>query len=228
MQAKGRRGTLIALGEGVYTVPEVARILQPNVSEYKIRRWLHKDLLGEPIRWGSTGRPHLLSFEQLLKVRTIQRLRESGFPLQRITPAIRRLSSYLFEHLFDEQWYELRFFRSEGGGIGVADSRGNAIEIVTGQWIMPEALDELENYLRETREDWRRREVPIERFPRLVSNAGIVAGSPTIKGTRVETSFITHMARSLGIDRVLELYPFIERDALLQALEFEDVKPLTA
>jgi hypothetical protein len=44
-----RGGTLIALGEGVYTVPEIARILQPNMTEYKVRRWLHKDLLGEPI-----------------------------------------------------------------------------------------------------------------------------------------------------------------------------------
>src|ERR671910_2179865 len=108
-----RGGTLIALGEGVYTVPEIARILQPNMTEYKVRRWLHKDLLGEPIRWGSTGKPHLLSFQQLLKVRTIQRLRDDGFSLQRITPAVRKLSSYLWEHLFAEEWHALTFFHAE-------------------------------------------------------------------------------------------------------------------
>lgn len=223
-----RRGALISLGEGVYTVPEVARILQPSVTEYKVRRWLHKGLLGEPIRWGSPGKPHLLTFDQLLKVRTIQRLRDSGFPLQRITPAIRKLSTYVFENLFDEEWYELKFFHAEKGSIGVVGRRGEAIVVATGQQIMSETLDELEGYLRETREDWERREIEIERFPRLVSNAGIVAGSPTIKGTRVESSFITHMARSLGTDRVLELYPYIDREALLQAMEFEGVKPLTA
>src|ERR671917_1029828 len=111
----GRSGTLIALGEGVYTVAEIARILQPNMTEYKVRRWLHKDLLGNPIRWGSTGRPHLLSFQQLLKVRTIQELRESGVPLQRITPAVKILSSRIFDHLFSEEWHELMLFYTDAG-----------------------------------------------------------------------------------------------------------------
>jgi uncharacterized protein (DUF433 family)/DNA-binding transcriptional MerR regulator len=223
-----RGRTLIALGEGVYTVPEVARILQPNMTEYKVRRWLHKDLLGEPIRWGSTGRPHLLSFQQLLKVRTIQELRERGIPLQRITPAVRMLSSYLFDHLFDEEWHELRFFQVERGRLCVVDSRDRAIEVETGQWVMPETLSELTAYMWQTREDWERGEVEIKQFPRLVSNAGIVAGSPTIRGTRVETSFIAHMVRSMGVDRVLQLYPYLDRDSLVQAARFEGVQPLAA
>lgn len=44
---------------------------------------------------------------------------------------------------------------------------------------MSEALSELTDYMHKTREDWVRREIEIEKFPRLVSNAGIVAGSPT-------------------------------------------------
>jgi DNA-binding transcriptional MerR regulator len=224
-----RPTTFIALGEGVYTVPEVARILRRNnVTESKVRYWLEKGLLGEPIRWGSRGRPHLLSFQQLLKVRTIQRLRDDGFSLQRITPAVRKLSSYLWEHLFDEEWHELTFFPAEGGRIGVMDNQRRAIVVETGQWIMPETLHELEDYLRQTREEWERREVGIKDFPRLVSNAGIVAGSPTIKGTRVETSFISHMARGLGVGRVLQLYPYVDREALLEATEFEGVRPLAA
>lgn len=229
MQAKGRRGPLIALGEGVYTVPEVTRILQPNMTEFKVRRWLHKDLLGEPIRWGSPGRPHLLSFQQLLKTRSIQKLRERGFPLQRITPAVRKLSSQLFIYLFDEEWHELRFFRAESGEIGVADNRGRvAVEVETGQGVMPEALSELSDYLQKTRDDWERREVEIESFPRLVSNAGIVAGSPTIRGTRIETSLVAYLAQNLGVERVLELYPHLDRDAVLQATRFEGAKPFAA
>jgi uncharacterized protein (DUF433 family) len=224
-----RRGALIELGEGVYTVPEIARILRRNnVTESKIRYWLDKDLLGEPIRWGSRGRPHLLYFQQLLKVRTIQRLRDDGFSLQRITPTVRKLSSYLWEHLFDEEWHELTFFRAEGGRIGVMDSRERAIVVETGQWIMPQTLDELKNYLRQTHEDWMRREVDIKGFPRLVSNARILGGSPTIRGTRVETSFIAYMAESLGEDDVLRLYPDLDREALEEAVEFEDVRPLAA
>ena len=225
----GRRGALIALGEGVYTVPEIERILQPSMTKYKVRRWLHKGLLGEPIRWGATGRPHLLSFQQLLKVRTIQELRESGVPLQRITPAVKILSSRVFEHLFSEEWHEHMLFYTNAGMLGVVDQRGEvAVEVETGQRIMPETLAELHNYLRKTREDWQRREIEIERFPRLVSNAGIVAGSPTIKGTRIETSVVAYFAGALGVEETLELYPHLDREAVLQAMSFEGAKPLAA
>lgn len=224
-----RRGALIELGEGVYTVPEVARILRRNnVTEGKVRYWLEKGLLGEPIRWGSRGRPHLLSFQQLLKVRTIQRLRDDGFSLQRITPAIRKLSSYLWERLFAEEWHALTFFQAERGQIGVMDSQRRAIVVETGQWIMPETLQELESYLRETWEAWVNREVSIKGFSRLVSNARILGGSPTIEGTRMETSFLAYMAESLGAGEVLELYPHLDRDALEEAVEFESPQPLAA
>lgn len=224
-----RRGALIALGQGVYTVPEVVRILQPTMTQYKVRRWLHKGLLGAPIRWGSTGRPHLLSFEQLLKVRTIQALREGGLPLQRITPAIRILSSRLFERLFSEEWHELTLFSTDAGRLGVMDDRGEvAVEVETGQRIMPETLSELSGYLRKTRDDWERREIEIRDFPRLVSNAGIVAGSPTIKGTRIETSVVAYFAQTLSVEKTLEFYPHLDRDAVLQAMSFEGAKPLAA
>lgn len=224
-----RRGALIALGEGVYTVPEIERILQPDMTQYKVRRWLHKGLLGEPIRWGSTGRPHLLSFQQLLKVRTIQELRKGGLPLQRITPAVRLLSSQLFERLFDEEWHELTLFSTSAGRLGVVDDRGDvAVEVETGQHIMPETLSELSSYLSKTRKDWEHREIEIEHFPQLVSNAGIVAGSPTIRGTRIETSVVAYFAEALGVSKVLELYPHIGRDAVLQATNFEGSKPLAA
>ena len=93
---------------------------------------------------------------------------------------------------------------------------------------MPEALSELSSYLRKTRDDWERGEIEIKDFPRLVSNAGIVAGSPTIRGTRVETSFIAHMVRSMGVDRILQLYPYLDRDSLVQAARFEGIQPLAA
>lgn len=221
-----RRGTLIALGEGVYTVPEVARILQPTMNVYKVRYWLHKGLLGEPIRWGSKGRPHLLSFEQLLRARTIQHLRDKlNLPLQRVTPAIEKLSNVPFS---SKEWHELHLFRTEEGRIGVSDG-GNTYEVETDQLIIPEAVvPELEDIVRETRRDWARGVVDIENYPRLVSNPRIVAGSPTIKGTRVETSFIAYMVENLGVDRVLELYPHIDKEAVLEAAEFEGVNPLVA
>lgn len=216
-----RHGTLIALGEGVYTVPEVTRILQPTMNVHKVRYWLHKGLLGEPIRRGSRGRPYLLSFEQLLKVRVIQDFRETlKLPLQRVTPAIARLSDVPFT---GKDWHELHFFRTDGGRIGVSDS-GQTYEVETDQLVIPEAvLPKLADIAREARRDWARGVMNIRNYSHLVSNPRIVAGSPTIKGTRVETSFVAHMVESLGLDRVVELYPHLDRTALLEAAEFERV-----
>ncbi len=216
-----RSGALIALGEGVYTVPEVARILQPNMNVYKVRYWLHKGLLGEPIRWGSRGKPHLLSFEQLLKVRTIQDFRETlKLPLQRITPAVAKLSDVPFA---GKEWHELDFFRTEEGRIGVRDT-GQTYEVETEQLVIPDTvLPELAEIARETRRDWARGVVNIRSYPKLVSNPRVVAGSPTIKGTRVETSFIAYVVSKCGVERTLKMYPRLDREAVEQAANFEGV-----
>lgn len=230
MQAKGRRGPLIALGEGVYTVPEIARILQPTMSEDKLRYWLNEGLLGDPIRRGSRGRPHLLSFRQLLQARTIQHLRDAlKFPLQKVRPVIGEISDLVFPRLFEEtDGPDPRFLRTPEGEIGVFDG-SHTIQLVNGQLMMSEAvIPELNDILRETKRDWKRGEVPIERFPRLVSNAGILAGSPTIKGTRIETSFVAYLVQSLGVERVFELYPYLDRDAILDAAKFEGAEPFAA
>lgn len=219
---------LIALGEGVYTVPEMARILGPTMTEDTLRYWLNEDLLGDPIRRGYRGKPHLLSFRQLLQARTIQHLRNKlKFPLQKVRPVIEELSGVVFPRLFDDKdWHELRFIRTPKGEIGVFDGT-RTYEVRNRQFMISEAvIPELNDILREARRDWERGEVEIVRYPRLVSNAGIVAGSPTIKGTRIETSFVGYLAQSLGVDRVLELYPHLDRDAVLQAAEFEGAMPL--
>lgn len=222
--AGNRRRGLVTLGEGAYTVAEVARILQPTMTPRKIHYWLRKGILGEPLRSGYPGYPTLLSFEQLLMVRTIQHLRENlQFPLQRITPAIERLSSFVFESLFEDDWYMLRFFES-AGGIGVTDGMDRTIEIDTGQFVMPETFPELEAFLAETRRDWERREVGIEGFPHLVSNAGILGGSPTIKETRIETAFVAYLAEDLSAEELRVLYPYVAEEALSEAVRFESLE----
>lgn len=224
LRVESRKGQkVIALGEGVYTVAEIERIFQPTMSSRKVHYWLKKGILGEPVRPGSPGRPTLLSFEQLLMVRTVQHLRDNlEFSLQKITPAIEKLSSFVFERLFEEEWYMLKFFSTERGAVGVSDGMDHTIEVDTGQFVMPEALPDLESFLEETRRSWERREVDIEGFPHLVSNTRVVAGSPTIRGTRIETSFVAYLARDLSEDDLLALYPHVERSAIGEAVRFEN------
>jgi uncharacterized protein (DUF433 family)/DNA-binding transcriptional MerR regulator len=222
------RGALIELGEGVYTVPEIARILRPTMNESKLRYWLDEGLLGEPIRRGFRGRGHLLSFKQLLQARTIQHLRDTlGFPLQKVRPVIGEISELVFPRLFSEtESPEPRFIRTPEEQIGVFDGT-RTYELATGQQMLSEAvIPELNNILHEAKMDWESGEVPIKRFPRLVSSPRIVAGSPTIKGTRIETSSVAYLVQSLGIKRVLELYPHLDRDAVVQAAQFEGAMPL--
>jgi uncharacterized protein (DUF433 family) len=224
-----RRSGLIALGEGVYTVAEISRIFQPTMTPRKVHYWLKKGIIGEPVQPGRPGRPTLLSFEQLLMIRTVQHLRDNlDFSLQKITPAIQKLSSFVFQRLFDEEWYQLRFFKTPEGSIGVIDSIDRSVEVDTGQFVMPEVLPELEAFLSKTRHDWERREVDIEGFPHLVSNAGIVGGSPTIKDTRIETAFVAYLAEDLNFKELQDLYPYVEKEALLEAVRFEGVDKLVA
>jgi uncharacterized protein (DUF433 family) len=224
-----RRLGLIALGEGVYTVAEISRIFQPTMTPRKVHYWLKKGIIGEPVRPGAPGRPTLLSFEQLLMVRMVQHLRDNlSFSLQKITPAIKTLSSFVFQRLFDEEWYQLRFVKTPEGHIGVIDSKNRSIEVDTGQFVIPDVLPELEAFLARTRQDWERREVGIERFPYLVSNAGVIGGSPTIKGTRIETAFVGYLAEDLSLNELQTLYPYVEKEALLEAMRFEGMDKLAA
>lgn len=198
------------------------------MNKSKLRYWLNEGLLGDPIRRGFRGRGHLLSFKQLLQARTIQHLRDTlGFPLQKVRPVIGEISELVFPRLFSEtDNIEPRFIRTPEEEIGVFDGT-QTYELVTGQQMLSEAvIPELNNILREAKEDWRSGEVPIKKFPRLVSSSRIMAGSPTIKGTRIETSSVAYLARSLGVGRVLELYPHLDRETILQAAQFEGAIPL--
>jgi uncharacterized protein (DUF433 family)/DNA-binding transcriptional MerR regulator len=215
-----RRGHLIALGDGIYTVSEVSRILRPTMTPRKVRYWLQKGILGDPVRPTRSGRPTLLTFEQLLKVRTVQHLRDDlHFSLQRVALTIEELSGWVFDRLFAEEWYELHFYRSPNRAVAVTDGTQD-LEVGSGQLLM-HVLPELDAYLRKTRKDWERRAIDIEGFPQLISSAHVLGGSPVIKGTRVETTFIAHIAQEIEPQEILRLYPYVDEEGLFQALEFE-------
>jgi uncharacterized protein (DUF433 family)/DNA-binding transcriptional MerR regulator len=218
---------LIALGEGVYTVAEVSHILQPTMTARKVHYWLKKGILGPPLRRTRTGKPTLLTFEQLLKFRTVQHLRDDlHFSLQRVTATVEELSAWVFQRLFAQEWYELRFYRSPAGAVAVTDGIHD-FEVGTGQFLMPDLLWELDAFLQKTREDWQRRAVDIEGYSRLVSNAHVLGGAPVIKGTRMETAFISHIATEIAPKEILNLYPYVDEEGLYQALRFERT-PLVA
>lgn len=222
---------LIPLGEGVYSVAEVSHILQPTMTPRKVHYWLKKGILGAPIRPTGTGRTTLLTFEQLLKVRTVQHLRDDlQLSLHRVTLTVEELSEWVFDRIFTQQWYELRFYQSARKGAVVVTDGEHHLEVGSGrsgQFVIPELLRELDNFLYKTREDWRRRAVDIEGFPRLISNARVLGGSPIIQNTRIETAFVAHLSEELSDTEILNTYSNLDDVGLKQALQFEG-RPVVA
>jgi uncharacterized protein (DUF433 family) len=139
-----------------------------------------------------------------------------------VRPVIKELSEAAF--LSGKEWHALDFVWTPEGEIGVYDGGDYVYEVRTGQLMIPRALlPELQEIAREARKDWVRGEVGIANHPRLVSNARIVAGSPTIRGTRIETSFIAYVVGQFGVEETLKMYPYLDREAVEEPADFEGI-----
>jgi uncharacterized protein (DUF433 family) len=209
------------LGRGIYTVAETVRILRPTLTRRKIHYWLDAEILAQPIRWGRQGVPTLLSYEQVLRIRILQRLRDDlGFTLRKSREAL----AWITEHVTADEWTKLTFFRTGAGQVGITDGRDTTIGIPGGQRLFEPVLPELEAFLEQAREAWERKVLPIEGFDLLVSDPRVMAGSPVIVGTRIETSFIAHLSTGVGLGDLHKMYPHVPEGGIEQAAEFEDVQ----
>jgi uncharacterized protein (DUF433 family) len=215
---------LIVLGEGVFTVSEVCRILQPTMTPRKVHYWLDTGLLSEPIRWGGRGYPTLLDFRQLLQIRTVQRLRDE---LEFSLPRVRQAFEWILYHLFDAAREGIRFERI-GAELVAVTSTGARMTVPGGQGVLD--LDGLTEEVSQTRDAWDARLFPIPAKPQIVSNPRVHGGSPTVRATRVETAVLASFAEGGRYDDQLVhelalLYPRLKRTAIVQALEFEGLQP---
>jgi len=214
----------MVLGDGVFTVAEVCRILQPTMTPRKVHYWLDTGLLSEPVRWGGRGHPTLLNFRQLLQIRTVQLLRDK---LDFSLPRVRRAFEWILDHLFDAARAGIRFERV-GDELVAATSSGDRMTVPGGQGVLD--LDGLTDELSQTRGAWEARVFEIPGKPQIVSNARIHGGSPTVRGTRIETAVLASFAedgeyRDEVLDELAGLYPRLSRVAIVQALEFEGLRP---
>ena len=215
---------LIDLGAGVYAVSEVCRILQPTMTPRKVHYWLDTGLLSDPVRWGSRGHPTLLSYRQLLEIRTVQHLRDE---LEFSLPRVREALLWILEHLFAREWSDLRFAKGVDGSL-VAHSGTDQIVVPGGQGVLEGTLPELNEQVAETRRAWEEQAFVIPGHAFIVSNARILAGTPTIRGTRVDTALIARFADTETfdegtLDEIRQVYPRLANDAIADALEFEGI-----
>lgn len=58
-------------------------------------------------------------------------------------------------------------------------------------------------------------------FERITTNPEILGGKPCVRGTRISVELILEMfATGASIESVVELYPFLEKEDVVQALLF--------
>lgn len=217
--------TLVPLGTGAFSVPTVCRILQPSMTPRKVHYWLDTELIGPPIHRGAPGHPTILSFEQLLKISIVQRLRDE---FRVSLPRVRDAFAWVLERQFAEDWRELRFIRGTDGRVVVASGE-DTLAIPEGQGVLDSVLPELTRHSARTREAWERGALVIPMFTTLISNIRVLAGAPTVSGTRIETSLLASFAQesfadTSTLESIRRTYPSLRTSAIREALKFEGVR----
>lgn len=219
----GRRH-LIPLGDGVYTVSAVCRILGPGMTRRRVHYWLDTGLIvGTPVARGAPGRPTLLTFEQLLQIKTVQHLRDRlGISL----PRVRDAYAWILDNLFGAHAGGVHFERGPGGDVIVTRRDGGGSMTVPGKQL---ALDvaALNDDLEAAREAWRTRRLRLRE--RIVADAKVLVGAPIVRDTRIETALIASFAVGGRYDDevvrdVLANYPQLTAEAVVEAFEFEGVE----
>lgn len=228
MGSRDDRPQLVSLGDAAYTVSQVCRILQPGMTPRKVHYWVDTDLLAPPIIHGGPGVPMLLSFQQLLEIRTVQRLRDE---LRFSLPRVRDAFTWILANLFATDWRDFYFDRGVNGALVIryADEQ---MTVPGGQGVLKQTISELNRDVKSTRDAWETRRLLIT--DHVVTDTHVLGGAPVITGTRVEASVLASFAdddRTIDTQtfrRLTRMFGHVSRGALVDALRFEGVNLLAA
>ncbi len=188
----------------------------------KVHYWLNTDLLSMPVRRGRRGYPTILSYRQVLEIRTVQHLRDDlDFSLR----SVRRAFAWILDHLFVDE--DLEFAKGVDGNL-IARSGGTQMVVPGGQGVIEGTIPELNERIAVARRDWLNKSFEIPGYRFLITDALIHGGSPIVAGTRIETAMIARYVDDGGYDimtveEVMKSYPALTTDAVVDALTFEGV-----
>jgi uncharacterized protein (DUF433 family) len=153
----------------------------------------------------------------------VQRLRDDlRFSLRECREAI----GFILHSLFAEEWTSARFTRGVRDEV-VVQIAPHIVSVPTKQGVMP-VLPELERDLQYTRRAWEDQAYVVPSHPAVVSNARVLAGAPTIRGTRIETALIATIAPGGTYDKsvitdIQRTFPRLETEQIIDALAFEGI-----
>ena len=205
------------------------RILGSSVTPRKVHYWLDTGLIsGRPVTQGRRGVSTVLTFRQLLEIRTVQHLRSTiGVSLREVRAAF----EWILENLFEERKH-IEFLRGPGGTVVARLSDGQEMTVPGGQGLLPVDVDHLTDWVAITSRAWDDNVLPIDDHPRLVSSTKVLGGAPVVRGTRVDTAVLATFAlpdRTYSDETVSEVrrtFPYLSRDDVTDALRFEGLQSL--
>ncbi len=182
----------------------------------RLRYWHKTGLLLAQGRSGQRGVPRIYSWVDYLRLRIAADLVADGIHTMRV----RRAIDFLDETLPD--WYRLPI-RAEAGHVMVEQSgpRSALLADKSGQRLL--ALDDLQVLNRTVGQ---LKEIgplgKLHRFDDAVTmNPAVNLGLPVLRGTSLETEFVAHAARGMGVGEFAKLYE-LNADLVARALEFEE------
>ncbi len=179
----------------------------------RLRYWHKTGLLLAQGRSGQRGVPRIYSWVDYLRLRIAADLVADGIH----TTRVRRAIDFLDENLPD--WYRLPI-RAEAGHVMVEQSgpRSALLADKSGQRLL--ALDVLNRTVEQLTEIG-----PLGKLHRfddaVTMNPAVNLGLPVLRGTSLETEFVAHAARGMGVEEFAKLYE-LRTDLVARALEFEE------
>ncbi len=221
VKRRGESDGHLPLGLGLYLHTKAARMTQ--TSSQRIAYWGRTGLI-DPHIHRRNGGPSIYSYNDLLAIRALVRLRAARLPLQRIRKAI----NFLYKHIDSQaEWWNLKM---------VVDRRDLLVVIPREQ--SPTGIDEaivatragqkpFELFFADLVNDLLSGE-KLEPYPEVKGHIGIdgrvQGGTPVIKNTRIKTSII-YFWHECGLtpEEISELYGGLDKDAINAAIRYEEV-----
>ena len=198
---------------GTYSARMAARVAR--IPPQRFQAWMKSSLL-QPYKFHYGNRvENTYSYDDLLLIRLIVRLKEQGASARAIGVALRTIDAMTGND--KGAWKSVSMCVCDGlvvvvfpGDIG---QKWNPVAASEGPQKMaavffPELIEELKNEL-----------VPPDRFKHIEVDPEVLGGSPTVKGTRLSTSAVMAVIESDGDP--MEVYPDLTSEQVAEVREYE-------
>lgn len=209
------------LGTGLYLHTVAARLTQ--TTSQVLSYWSHSDLIAPHVHRRDGG-PSVYSYDDLLAIRAVVRLRAERLPLQRIRKAI----TYFYANIGAVNWWNLKMVVYRRKDLVVIipkdESPTGEEEIVMatrgGQKPIEILFGDLVSDL--LRGD---KLLGSPEIPRHVDiNRNVQGGAPVVKGSRIRTSILYYWHKcGLSIGDISEMYGGLDKDTVSVAIRYEQL-----